>query len=37
MLVMSVIATVQKVAIQLGFDSTKPILVRNFGYQSLAS
>ena len=31
-----VIATVQKAAIQLGFDSTKPILIRNFGYQSLA-
>ena len=29
-------ATVQKAAIQLGFDSTKPILIRNFGYQSLA-
>lgn len=28
--------TVQKAAIQLGFDATKPILIRNFGYQSLA-
>lgn len=27
---------VQKAAIQLGFDATKPILIRNFGYQSLA-
>lgn len=29
-------STVQKAAIQLGFDETKPILIRNFGYQSLA-
>lgn len=29
-------ATVQKAAIQLGFDAAKPILIRNFGYQSLA-
>lgn len=29
-------ATVQKAAIQLGFDASKPVLIRNFGYQSLA-
>lgn len=29
-------STVQKAAIQLGFDASKPILIRNFGYQSLA-
>jgi len=28
--------TVQKAAIQLSYDATKPILIRNFGYQSLA-
>ena len=29
-------AVVQKTAIQLGFDATKPVLIRNFGFQSLA-
>lgn len=29
-------ATVQKAAIKLGFDASKPVLIRNFGYQSLA-
>lgn len=29
-------ATVQKAAIQLGFDASKPVLIRNFGFQSLA-
>lgn len=28
--------TTQKAAIQLGYDATKPVLIRNFGYQSLA-
>lgn len=28
--------TVLKPAIQLGFDATKPILIRNFGFQSLS-
>lgn len=28
--------TVLKAAVQLGFDATKPVLIRNFGYQSLA-
>ena len=27
---------VLKAAIQLGYDATKPVLIRNFGYQSLA-
>lgn len=29
-------ATTQKAAIQLSYDATKPVLIRNFGYQSLA-
>ncbi|MCB1674397.1 MAG: hypothetical protein KDI00_07000 [Pseudomonadales bacterium] len=29
-------ATVLKAAVQFGFNATKPILIRNFGYQSLA-
>lgn len=28
--------TTQKAAIQLSYDATKPVLIRNFGYQSLA-
>ena len=28
--------TIQKAAIKLGFDASKPILIRNFGFQSLA-
>ena len=29
-------ATVLKAAVQLGFDASKPVLIRNFGYGSLA-
>jgi hypothetical protein len=29
-------STVLKAAVQLGFDASKPVLIRNFGYQSLA-